>query len=471
MTWPQGGGISSRAAPAAVAQLRALRDGSALLALLDQQQDAAARADLAQASGVVVKVSGPLVQATLPSVRVGECCSIGPLPPSGSCLPAEVIGFQDHLAVLSPFGATDGVGPGTPVRPLGRPEAVCVGDHLLGQLLDGFGQPVSGPLVRSPTSVEVPVRALAPSVLQRLPVTEPLPTGIRILDGMLTMGRGQRMGVFAGPGCGKTTLMKAIGAAAQCDVIVYALIGERGRELAEMAELLHQARMKERVVIVGATSDRSAGERMRAAYTATAIAEGFREKGRDVLLMVDSLTRFVRAVRETSIAAGEPMGRTGLPASVYAELPRLLERAGNTRSGSLSALYMVLAEGAVRDDPVADEVRSLVDGHIVLSAALAEKGIFPAVKVLDSLSRLMSDIVDEAHRNAARDVRRLMARYEEMELLIRLGEVKPGADPDTDRAIAAHGEILSYRQQALGDPAAFDDASRQLQTIAQRYAA
>jgi type III secretion protein N (ATPase) len=441
------------------------------MALLDRQRDAAARADLAQTSGVVVKVSGPLIQATLPSVRVGECCSIGPLPPGGACLSAEVIGFQDHLAVLSPFGATDGVGPGTPVRPLGRPQAVCVGDHLLGQLLDGFGQPVSSAPARSRGSIEVPVRALAPSVLQRQPVTEPLSTGIRVLDGLLTLGRGQRMGVFAGPGCGKTTLMKAVGAAAQCDVVVYALIGERGRELAEMAELLQQARMKERVVIVGATSDRSAGERMRAAFTATAIAEGFREQGRDVLLMVDSLTRFVRAVREIGIAAGEPVGRAGLPPSVYAELPRLLERAGNTRNGSLTALYMVLAEGAVRDDPVADEVRSLVDGHIVLSAALAEKGIFPAVQVLESLSRLMPDIVDEPHRNAARDVRRLMARHEEMELLIRLGEVKPGADPETDRAIAAHDEILNYRQQALGDPAAFDDASRQLQAIARRYAA
>jgi type III secretion protein N (ATPase) len=463
--------VGANKAWAAAPPLPMLRDGSVLQALLDRQRDAVDRADLVQASGVVVKVSGPLIQATLPSVRVGEACSIGPLPHSGASLLAEVIGFQDHLAVLSPFGATDGVGPGTPVRPLGRPQALRVGDHLLGQLLDGFGQPVSGALACSPHAVEVPVRALAPSVLSRLPVTEALPTGVRILDGLLTLGRGQRMGVFAGPGCGKTTLMKAIGAAVQCDVVVYALIGERGRELAEMAELLHQPRMQQRVVIVGATSDRSAGERMRAAYTATAVAEGFRAQGRHVLLLVDSLTRFVRALRETSIAAGEPMGRTGLPASVYAELPRLVERVGNTKEGSISALYMVLAEGAVRDDPVADEVRSLVDGHIVLSAALAEKGIFPAVSVLESLSRLMPDIVSKPHRDAARQVRRLMARYEEMELLIRLGEVKPGVDPDTDRAIAAHDDILGYQQQGLADAASFDDAAWQLQAIARRHAA
>ncbi|WAC74578.1 FliI/YscN family ATPase [Roseateles sp. SL47] len=449
----------------------ALRSADGLAAALERQRQAVGRAALVRASGHVLKVSGPLIQAALPSVRMGEMCSIGPLPQSGARLSAEVIGFQDHHALLSPFGATDGVGPGTPVQPLGRPQALRVGRHLLGQLLDGFGQPVAGALVSGPDTVEVPVRAPAPAVLERQPVTEPLPTGVRVIDGLLTLGRGQRMGVFAGPGCGKTTLMKSIGAAVQCDVVVYALIGERGRELAEMADMLHDPALRERVVIVGATSDRSAGERMRAAYTATAIAEGFRAQGKNVLLLVDSLTRYVRAVRETSIAAGEPTGRTGLPASVYAELPRLVERAGNTRQGSISALYMVLAEGAVRDDPVADEVRSLVDGHIVLSAALAEKGIFPAVKVLESLSRLMPDIVSAEHQQAAREVRRLMSRYEDMELLIRLGEVKPGADPETDRAVAAHDDILAYQQQRLKAPGGFEAAVRQLSDIARRYAA
>jgi len=316
----------------------------------------------------------------------------------------------------------------------------------------------------------VPVRGVAPSAAERLQVVEPLSTGVRVIDGMLTFGKGQRMGVFAPPGCGKTMLMNAIGLAAQTDVIVYALIGERGRELAEMARLLEHPGMRQRAVLVGATSDRSAGERMRAAYTATAIAEGFRDRGKNVLLLVDSLTRFARAVRETSIAAGEPVGRSGLPASVYTELPRLIERAGNTREGSISALYMVLAEGAVKDDPIAEEVRSLVDGHIVLSRALAEKGVFPAVHVLESLSRLMPDITSTSHMAAARRLRRLLARYDEMELLLRLGEIKPGVDRETDLAVDSNKEIMDYLQQGLEKPVAFDEARRDLETLARRYA-
>jgi type III secretion protein N (ATPase) len=447
-----------------------LAPASGLRDIWERQRRSLDAAVLADASGAVVRVNGPLVHAALPSVRVGELCSIGPLP-GGRSLSAEVIGFHAHQATLSPFGTTDGVGPGMPVRPLGRPQAIRVGDHLLGRLLDGFGQPVDGVMACDPSFVEVPVRALAPAVLTRQPVVEPLPTGIRVIDGLLTLGRGQRMGVFAGPGCGKTTLMKAIGLAVECDVVVFALIGERGRELAEMAEILALPELRQRMVIVGATSDRSAGERMRAAYTATAVAEGFRVRGRSVLLLVDSLTRFVRALRETAIAAGEPVGRTGLPASVYAELPRLLERAGNTDAGSISALYMVLAEGTVRDDPVADEVRSLVDGHIVLSASLAEEGVFPAVDVLASLSRLMPDITEPSHLAAARELRRLKARYEEMKLLIRLGEVKPGADPLTDRAIEAHAAITAYQQQRLGEPCSFVQAVGQLDALVRRYSA
>jgi len=442
-----------------------------LLARVQALQQTVEATPLAQVSGEVVRVSGPVIQARLPSVRVGEMCRIGPLPHSGAHLSAEVMGFHEHQATLSPFGATDGVGPGTPVHPLGRPHGIRVGDHLLGCLLDGFGVPVSGVREEDSASIEVAARSSGPSVERRLQVVEPLPTGVRVIDGMLTFGKGQRIGVFAPPGCGKTMLMNAIGLAAQTDVVVYALIGERGRELAEMAQLLDHPAMRERAVIVGATSDRSAGERMRAAYTATAIAEGFRDQGRSVLLLVDSLTRFARAVRETSIAAGEPVGRSGLPASVYSELPRLIERAGNTQEGSISALYMVLAEGAVKDDPIAEEVRSLVDGHIVLSRALAEKGVFPAVNVLESLSRLMPDITQPSHMAAARRVRRLLARYDEMELLMRLGEIKPGVDRETDQAIAAYGEVMDFLQQALDQPVPFEAAQGQLEDLANRYAA
>jgi type III secretion protein N (ATPase) len=426
---------------------------------------------LASVSGEVVRVSGPLVQARLPSVRVGEMCRIGLMPNGGGHLSAEVIGFHEHQAMLSPFGATEGVAPGMPVRPLGRAHGIRVGDHLLGRLLDGFGAPVSGSVQEDPDSLEVAVRAMAPSALRRVAVTQPLSTGVRVIDGMLTFGQGQRMGVFAPPGCGKTMLMNAIGLATKADVVVYALIGERGRELAEMAQLLDHPDMRSRAVLVGATSDRSAGERMRAAYTATAIAEGFRDRGRIVRRLVDSGTRVARAVRETSNAAGEPVGRSGLPASVYTELPRLIERAGNTHEGSISALYMVLAEGAVKDDPIAEEVRSLVDGHIVLSRALAEKGVFPAVNVLESLSRLMPDITSQSHMAAARRVRRLMARYDEMELLLRLGEIKSGVDRETDLAIAACGDIMNYLQQALERPSTFEHSCEELESLARRYGA
>jgi ATP synthase in type III secretion protein N len=457
----------ARPAPAALS----LRPFTSAHVSLERWGRAVDALPLVQASGEVVRVSGPVVQARLPSVRVGEMCRIGPLAHSGAFLGCEVIGFQEHLAMLSPFGGTTGIGPGTPVQPLGRPHGIRVGAHMLGQLLDGFGKPMVGTLDDDPASVEVEVRGSGPSVSRRLQVDEALPTGVRVIDGMLTFGKGQRMGVFAPPGCGKTTLMNSIGMAAQTDVVVFALIGERGRELAEMAMLLDHPHMKERAVIVGATSDRSAGERMRAAYTATAIAEGLRAQGRSVLLLVDSLTRFARAVRETSIAAGEPVGRSGLPASVYTELPRLIERAGNTREGSISALYMVLAEGAVKDDPIAEEVRSLVDGHIVLSRSLSEKGIFPAINVLESLSRLMPDITESGHMASARRIRRLMARYEEMELLLRLGEIKPGVDRETDLAIEANAEILEFLQQGLGKPSSLDEARDGLETIARRYAA
>jgi ATP synthase in type III secretion protein N len=420
-------------------------------------------------SGKVVRVVGPIVEAIVPNVRVGDACQIGPLP-DRSVILAEVIGFNAHHTVLSPFGSTLGIGPGTTVTPFGKPAGLMVGDHLLGKVLDGFGIAMDESLVVAADAMNMPIRASGPSITDRTGIVTSLATGIRAIDGLLTLGKGQRMGVFAGPGCGKTTLMKAIALNAECDVVVIALIGERGRELSEIGQLVHLPGMLQKLVIVGATSDRSAGERIRAAYTATAIAEGFRERGRNVLLMVDSLTRFVRAIRETSIAAGEPLGRTGLPASVYAELPRLLERAGNTHRGSMSALYMVLAEGLVKDDPVADEVRSLVDGHIVLSRSLAEKGVYPAINVLESLSRTMSDIVTESHARAARRLRGLMARYEDIELLLKLGEIKEGIDAETDLAVAAHASIRAYLQQDLSVPVDVSQTIQAIESLADEFA-
>lgn len=423
-----------------------------------------------EAVGHVTRVTGTLVEAVVPDVKVGEMCEIGPLGPEAVMLRLEVVGFHEHHALLSPFGPLEGIGAGMPVRALGRQHRMVVGSHLLGQVLDGFGNPISGTLTPSLDAVEMTVRAASPATDARKPIDTHLSTGIRAIDGMLTVGRGQRVGVFAAPGCGKTTLMTAIGRNADVDVVVFSLIGERGRELTEMVAAMRKSGLDKKTVVVGATSDRASAERVRAAYTATAIAEGFRNQGKHVLLLVDSLTRFARAVRETGIAAGEPQGTKGLPASVYAELPRLVERAGNTHGGAITALYMVLVEGAMADDPIAEEVRSLVDGHIVLTRALAEKGVFPAIDILESLSRIMSEIVNDEHEQYARRIRRLMARYQEIELLLRLGEIQSGIDKEIDQAVAAHPEIQKFREQNIRQPVSFEETVRQMGTLAKRFA-
>jgi type III secretion protein N (ATPase) len=421
--------------------------------------------------GRVTRVVGPLVEAVVPYAKIGEMCEIGPVGTDARMLLMEVIGFHERGALLAPFGTLDGVGPGTRVRPMKRSHTIAVGSHLLGRVLDGFGQPPEGEVPPADDAVEVSVRAAAPTVHEREPIVEPLPTGIRVLDGCLTLGRGQRIGVFAGPGCGKSTLMRAITAHAAVDVVVMTLIGERGREVAEMAEAIHQPEFRQKLVIVASTSDRAAAERIRAAYTATAIAEGFRSRGLSVMLMVDSLTRFARAVRETAVAAGEQTGRSGMPASVYAELPRLLERAGNAHGGSITALYFVLVEGAIQEDPIAEEVRSIVDGHVVLRRELGDRGVYPAISVLESLSRIMGDIVDRQHMGAAHRLRGLLSKYEEIELLLKLGEIKPGLDREIDAAVSAYPEIMNYLKQDIRQPVSFADAARALQALSQTYGA
>lgn len=421
---------------------------------------------LVDSCGRVTRVVGPLVEAAVPAVKIGEMCEIGPI--DGAMVLMEVVGFHQQGALLSPFGPLQGVGPGMRVWPLARRHRLAVGSHLVGRMLDGFGN-ADGALAPALDALPVNVRGDAPAPQQRTPIDRPVPTGVRAIDGFLTLCRGQRIGVFAGPGCGKSTLMQAIARHVDVDVVVMALIGERGRELAEMTEVLEDPVLRRKLVIVGSTSDRAAAERIRAAYTATAIAEGFRDQGKNVLLMVDSLTRFARAVRETAVAAGEHVGRSGMPASVYAELPRLLERAGNAGGGSITALYFVLVEGSVQEDPIADEVRSIVDGHIILRRELADKGVFPAISVLESLSRVMSGIVPREHMQAARQVRKLLAKYEEIELLLKLGEIKPGMDPDIDAAVAAYPEIMQYLQQDISAGSTLEESVAALQNLAGRF--
>lgn len=430
-----------------------------------------------QVWGRVVQVLGTLIEARLPSVQVGELCRLVPeggeagLPAApasvdGAAL-AEVVGFTDSSTLLASLSPLEGVSNQTRVLPLRQRLSVEVGPHLLGAVLGGFGQLQHRAIPErrdlAPWRVDVPVVQDAPPAYDRPRITEPLPTGIRAVDGLLTLGVGQRAGIFAGAGCGKTTLLGAIARGCAADVIVFGLIGERGRELNEFLQHELDEELVRRTVIVCATSDRTSMERARAAFTATAVAEGFRDQGNRVLLLIDSLTRFARAQREIGLAAGEPPARGGYTPSVYTMLPRLVERAGNSPRGSITALYTVLVEGAENtSDPIGDEARSLLDGHIVLSRKLAEQNHYPAIDVLASVSRTMGNVAAPAHLESASALRALMSRYQEMELLIRLGEYRPGADALSDRAVRERPARQDFLRQPTRELAPYEHSLSRL---------
>lgn len=401
--------------------------------------------------GKVSQVLGVLIEAQMPSVQIGELCHLlNPDFPDRPML-AEVIGFTDKFAILSALSPLEGVSSQTIIEPLRRAHSIEVGDHLFGCVLDGFGRWMfRAPAASGTVSTwrdTVPVMRDAPKATDRPRIATPLATGVRAIDGLLTMGVGQRIGVFAGPGCGKTTLMAAIARGCEADVIVFGLIGERGRELNEFLQHELDADLIRKTIVVCATSDRTSMERSRAAFTATAIAEAFRARGKKVLLLIDSLTRFARAQREIGLAAGEPPARGGFTPSVYTMLPRLIERAGSTPEGSVTAMYTVLVDGESSSDPIGDEAKSLLDGHILLTRKLAEQSHYPAIDVLASISRVMSNVTTTEHRKAASHFRELMASYQEMELLIRLGEYKVGTDPIADRAMKLRPAQMAFLRQ------------------------
>ena len=401
--------------------------------------------------GRVSQVLGTLIEAHMPPVQIGELCQLRNENSPGDSMLAEVVGFTDKAVILSALGPLEGVSNRTVIEPLRRAHSVVVGEHLFGSVLDGFGRPLyrvpSAGKPRSSWQETVPVIRDAPNPTERPRIVKPMPTGVRAIDALLTMGEGQRIGVFAGPGCGKTTLMAAIARGCEADAIVFGLVGERGRELNEFLQHELDEKLVAKTIVVVATSDRTSMERARAPFTATAIAEGLRARGKKVLLLVDSLTRFARAQREIGLAAGEPPARGGFTPSVYTMLPRLVERAGGTPQGSITALYTVLVDGENPSDPIGDEAKSLLDGHILLTRKLAEQGHYPAIDVLASISRIMSNVVGGDHRQAATQFRELMARYQEMELLIRLGEYKKGSDAIADRAIQLRPEQLAFLKQ------------------------
>jgi len=411
--------------------------------------------------GRVEQVIGTIIRAVVPGVKVGELCILKN-PWENFSLKAEVVGFVRNVALLSPLGSCQGVSPATEVIPTGEILSVPVGEELLGRVVDGLGQPIDG---GPPLKVRhhYPVFAEAPNPMTRKIISQPLSLGLRAIDGMLTCGEGQRMGIFAAAGGGKSTLLSSIIKGCSAEVCVLALIGERGREVREFIEHDLGPEGRKKAVLVVSTSDRSSMERLKAAYTSTAIAEYFRDQGRRVLLMMDSVTRFGRAQREIGLAAGEPPTRRGFPPSVFSELPKLMERAGNNDKGSITALYTVLVEGDDMTEPIADETRSILDGHIVLSRKLAARNHYPAIDVLASVSRVMNSIVSKEHKKAAQRLRQILAKHAEVELLVQIGEYKKGADADADDALAHIDKVNAFLRQGLGEKSTFEETLQGLQ--------
>jgi ATP synthase in type III secretion protein N len=421
-----------------------------------------AKTSLLLSFGAVKRISGTQVEGIIPSSRIGDLCEIES-PHSDKSILAEVVGFNDKTSILATLNPPDGVAYNSKITPLHCKHKIKLNDSIFGSVFDGMGRNLGsdgiGILSRSITleKDEKFVIGDAVAATEKPRISEPLLTGVKVIDGLLTLGEGQRVGLFAGAGCGKTTLLASLARGCKADAIVFALVGERGRELKEFLDHELDDELKARSILVCATSDRSSMERSRAAFTATAIAEAIRDQGKKVLLLVDSLTRFARAQREIGLASGEPPAKGGFPPSVYAMLPRLIERAGKTTKGSITAIYTILLEGDSMADPVADEAKSLLDGHIVMNRKLAEKGHYPAIDVLKSLSRTMTNVVDVPHTKKASQVRALLSRYQDMELLIRLGEYSPGSDAFTDKAIQLNDQINHFLQQGTRETFNYDE--------------
>ncbi|MBQ4326757.1 MAG: type III secretion system ATPase SctN [Mailhella sp.] len=423
-------------------------------------EEAVQTATSVEIRGRVEQVVGTIIRAVVPGVKVGELCILQN-PWEDFSLKAEVVGFVKNVALLSPLGSCQGVSPATEVIPTGEILSVPVGEELLGRVLDGLGQPIDGgPALK--TRTHYPVFAEAPNPMTRKIISKPLSLGLRSLDGMLTCGEGQRMGIFAAAGGGKSTLLSSIIKGCSAEVCVLALIGERGREVREFIEHDLGPEGRKKAVLVVSTSDRSSMERLKAAYTSTAIAEYFRDQGKSVLLMMDSVTRFGRAQREIGLAAGEPPTRRGFPPSVFSELPKLMERAGNNDKGSITALYTVLVEGDDMTEPIADETRSILDGHIVLSRKLAARNHYPAIVVQASVSRVMNAIVSKEHKKDAQRLRQILAKFAEVELLVQIGEYKKGADKDADEALARIDRVNAFLKQGLDEKSSFEETLQAL---------
>ncbi|MBF0410045.1 MAG: flagellar protein export ATPase FliI [Candidatus Riflebacteria bacterium] len=412
----------------------------------EKYQNALAKAETIRLSGKVTQVVGLIVEATGPQMSVGE---VGRISTPNGFLPCEVVGFRRGAVLMMPLIQTEGIRQGSEVIPLGRQLTAPAGDRLLGRILDGLGEPIDekGPLPDG--LARVPINRDPPSPFSRKRISSILGTGVKVIDTLLTLGRGQRIGIFAGSGVGKSTLMGMISRSSQADVNVIGLVGERGREVREFIEKDLGVEGLKRSVVVVATSDRPALVRIKAAYTATAIAEYFRDQGKNVILMMDSVTRFALAQREVGLAVGEPPTTRGYTPSVFSLLPRLLERAGTSSHGTITGIYTVLVEGGDMDEPVADAVRGILDGHFVLTRELAQQNVYPAIDILQSISRLMPDICTKRHMDAANRIRDLYATYQQAADLINIGAYKAGTNPKIDEAVQKMPKITEFIKQGI----------------------
>ena len=415
--------------------------------------------------GKITKIVGLVIESDGPSINLGELCYISPRI-EAPLLPAEVVGFRENRVLLMPLGEMQGIGPGSEVVSSRNLLRVKVGKSLLGRVLDGLGNPIDGkgPLL---AETEYPIQSPPPPPLSRRRICEPVSVGIRAVDGLMTLGKGQRMAILAGSGVGKSTMMGMIARNTSADINVIALIGERGREVLDFIERdLGEEGLKKSVVVVS-TSDQPALLRIKGANTATAVAEYFRDQGMDVMLMMDSLTRVAMAQREVGLTIGEPPATRGYPPSVFAMMPKLLERSGTGEKGSITGLYAVLVDGDDMNEPVADNVRSIVDGHVVLSRRLAAQNHYPPIDILSSLSRVMNEVVDAEHLKAAQRLRSLQATYQEAEDLINIGAYSAGSNPEIDRAIEKNTGIREFLRQGVMDKVSFADTLARMKQLVQ----
>lgn len=415
--------------------------------LFGRYQDKLKETSTVRIRGRVTEVTGTVVKASAPNARIGDVVEIRKQ--DGAIRLAEVVGFKDEHAILMPLGSVEGIGPQAEIESTGEPFSIVVSDALRGRVLDGLGRAIDGK--GDIAGVPWEIMRAAPHPLKRPMITDALPMGVRAIDGLLTIGEGQRVGLFAGSGVGKSTLLGQIAQGCTSDVNVICMVGERGREVRDFIEDVLGPEGLAKSVVVCATSDQPSLVRLKSAFVATAIAEWFRDQGNNVLLMMDSVTRFARAQREVGLAAGEPPARRGYPPSVFTLLPQLLERSGRNEHGSITGIFTVLVEGGDLDEPIADEVRGILDGHIVLNRKLADRNHWPAIDILPSLSRVMPKVTSAEHQTVAGRLREALAAYESKRDLIALGAYEYGSDEKTDYAIDVIEEIEAFLKQSSNE--------------------